>query len=73
MSEQPTMCVHALAKDRNETLAFGRFLDHPAVSHSEMLTTAARFTAERAAGRHVLAIQDTTEFNFRKRPPMTAV
>ena len=64
MSEQPTICVHALAKDRNEALAFGRFLDHHAVSHSEMLTTAARFTSNRAAGRHVLAIQDTTEFNF---------
>ena len=29
-----------------------------------MLTTAGRFTGQRAAGRHVLAIQDTTEFNF---------
>jgi len=64
MSERPTMCVHALAEDRNEALAFGRFLDHSAVSHGEMLTTAARFTGERAAGRHVLAVQDTTEFNF---------
>lgn len=64
MSEQPTMCVHVLAKDRNEALSFGRFLDHHAVSHGEMLTTAARFTGDRAAGRHVLAIQDTTEFNF---------
>jgi hypothetical protein len=64
MSEQPTTCVHALANDRNEALSFGRFLDHDAVSHGEMLTTAARFTGQRAAGRDVLAIQDTTEFNF---------
>jgi hypothetical protein len=64
MSEQPTTCVHALANDRNEALAFGRFLDHDAVSHGEMLTTAARFTGQRATGRDVLAIQDTTEFNF---------
>ena len=64
MSEQPTTCVHALATDRNEALAFGRFLDHEAVSCDEMLTTAARFTGQRAVGRHVLAIQDTTEFNF---------
>lgn len=56
MSEQPTTCVHALARDRNETLAFGRFLDHASVSHSEMLTTAGRFTGQRAAGRHALAI-----------------
>ena len=61
MSEQPTTCVHALANDRNEALSFGRFLDHDAVSHGEMLTTAARSTGQRAAGRDVLAIQDTTE------------
>jgi len=64
MTEQPTTCIHVLAKDRNEKLAFGRFLDHSAVSHAEMLTTAGRYTGQRAAGRHVLAIQDTTEFNF---------
>ena len=64
MGEQPTTCVHALAKDRNEALCFGRFLDHSSVSHGEMLTATGRFTGRRAAGRHVLAIQDTTEFNF---------
>ena len=64
MTEQPTTCIHVLAKDRNEQLAFRRFLDHSAVSHTEMLATAGRYTGQRAAGRHVLAIQDTTEFNF---------
>ena len=64
MTEQPTTCIHALAKDRNEALAFGRFLDHSSVSYDEMLTRTAQFTGQRAAGRHVLAIQDTTEFNF---------
>ena len=64
MGERPTTCVHALAKDRNEALSFGRFLDHHAVSYAEMLITTGRFTGQRAAGRHVLAIQDTTEFNF---------
>jgi hypothetical protein len=34
MGEQPTTCVHALAKDRNEALCFGRFLDHSSVSHA---------------------------------------
>ena len=64
MCRTPTTCVHALAKGRNEALVFGRFLDHSSVSHGEMLTTAGRFTGRRAAGRHVLAIQDATEFNF---------
>jgi hypothetical protein len=64
MCKKPTTCLHGLADDRNQELAFGRFLDHSSVSYSEMLTTAAKFTGLRAHGRHVLAIQDTTEFNF---------
>ena len=64
MCQNPTTCIHALADDRNQELAFGRFLDHSSVSYSEMLTVTGRFTGHRAAGRHVLAIQDTTEFNF---------
>jgi hypothetical protein len=64
MCQKPTTCIHALADDRNQELAFGRFLDHSSVSYGEMLTTTGQFTGQRAAGRHVLAIQDTTEFNF---------
>ena len=64
MCRRPTTWVQALAEDRNEALVFGRFLDHGSVSHAEMLTTTARYTGQRAVGRHVLAIQDTTEFNF---------
>jgi hypothetical protein len=64
MCRHPTTCIHALADDRNQELTFGRFLDHSSVSYSEMLTTTGRFTGHRVAGRHVLAIQDTTEFNF---------
>jgi hypothetical protein len=60
MSEQPTTYVRALAEDRNEALAFGRFLDHSSVSHGEMLTATGKFTGQRAAGRHVLAIQELT-------------
>ncbi|MCA8932647.1 MAG: IS4 family transposase, partial [Rhodospirillaceae bacterium] len=37
-----------------------RFLRNAAVSSEEMLAQAAERTAERCAGRHVLAIQDTT-------------
>ena len=45
-------------------MAFGRFLHNEAVTCDVMLGTAARHTAEAARGRHVLAIQDTTELNF---------
>jgi hypothetical protein len=59
-----TLCVHRLAKDRNQAIQFGRFLDTPAVSTDEMLVHAARQTNRAASGRHVLAIQDTTELHF---------
>jgi Transposase DDE domain len=64
MQQQRTMCVHRLAKDRNQAIQFGRFLANPEVTATEMLATAGRLTGERAAGRHVLAIEDTTELHF---------
>ena len=64
MRQQPSMCLQALADDRAEARAFGRFLDNSGVSSAEMLVTAGRLTGERVAGRQVLAIQDTTELNF---------
>ena len=45
-------------------MAYGRFLHNEAVTCEVMIRTAARHTAEAARGRHVLAIQDTTELNF---------
>jgi hypothetical protein len=64
MQQAPTMCLHALARDRNQALRFGGFLDNGAVSAHEMLVHAGRLTGQRAAGRHILAIQDTTELHF---------
>lgn len=64
MQRQRTLCLHRLAGDRNEALRFGRFLANPAVTTQEMLATAGRLTGQRVAGRHVLAIQDTTELHF---------
>jgi Transposase DDE domain len=64
MERRRTLCVHRLAKDRNQAIQFGRFLANPAVTLQEMLTTAGRQTGQRVAGRHVLAIQDTTELHF---------
>ncbi len=64
MQRTPTMCLHALADSRNQARQFGRFLDNGAVSADEMLVHAGRLTAARVAGRHVLAIQDTTELHF---------
>lgn len=64
MQDAPTMCVHGLADTRGEAVKFGRFLDNGSVSADEMLVHAGRLTGQRGAGRHVLAIQDTTELHF---------
>ena len=40
MQRKRTLCVHRLAKDRNQAVQFGRFLANRAVSVAEMLVTA---------------------------------
>jgi hypothetical protein len=64
MQSQQTMCLHALAKDRNETRRFNDWLDNEAVTRHEMLVRAGQLTARRVVGRHVLGVTDTSEVNF---------
>jgi hypothetical protein len=64
MERAPTMCLPALAENRNEAKRFERFLANGAVSADEILVHAGQITGQRVAGRHVLAIQDTTELHF---------
>ena len=59
-----TLCIHRLAESRNQAIQFNNFLSNPAVSTHEMLVTAGRKTNRAAAGRHVLAIMDTTDVLF---------
>ena len=59
-----TVCLRKLGGNRAGEMRFGRFLHNQAVTAKEMIATAACATGLRAAGRHVLAIQDTTEINF---------
>jgi hypothetical protein len=64
MQKERTMCLTALSGDREEARRFNDFLDNEAVTRHEMLVQAGRLTARRAAGRHVLAVADTSEFNY---------
>jgi hypothetical protein len=64
VQQHRTICLHRMAKDRDEYLRFDRFLANPAVSTHEMLVAAGRQTAARAAGRHILAVEDTTDLHF---------
>ena len=67
MTAGETSVVRRLASGRAETVAFGRFLDNAAVTTQEIFASAGMATGDRAAGRRVLAIQDTTALSFARR------
>lgn len=54
------LCVRRLGASRAGEIRLTRFLRNEAVTVAEMVRTAAERTASACAGRHVLAIQDTT-------------
>ncbi len=63
-----TCIVRKLAGgERAGTVAFGRFLASQDVTSAGIFDAAARDTAERAAGRSVIAIQDTTTLSIPNR------
>lgn len=64
VSARQTVCVRKLADDRAEQVKFRRFLANEAVTVEEMVAHRAIFVAAAAEGRHVLAIQDTSEINY---------
>ena len=59
--------MRKLGDDRAEEVACRRFFRNPKVKAAEILATAAGRTAEAAAGRHVLLIQDTSEINYQDK------
>ena len=64
VSQRQTVCIRNLADDRAEQARFQRFLSNDAVTIEEMISHRAMFVAAAAKGRHVLAIQDTSEINY---------
>lgn len=64
MSERQTVCLRKLGDDRAEKVKFRRFLSNERVTVTEMVASRAALAATAAAGRHVLAIQDTSEVNY---------
>lgn len=62
-------CVRRVAGgDRARIVRYGRFLDNENVSLEALLEGWGEQTAVAATGRHVLAIQDTSEINFKTKP-----
>lgn len=66
MVGRKSVCLRRLAGGRRrEIVRFGRFLANPRVTVERLIEGWGERTATACAGRHVLAIQDTSEFNFR--------
>jgi hypothetical protein len=63
-----TPIVRRLGKERAGIVAFGRFLANPRVTMNEIFAGSGMACGARAAGREVLAIQDTTHLAFAGRP-----
>jgi Transposase DDE domain len=56
--------LRKLGGKRAGAVRFGRFLHNRNVTKEEMLEAAAEAVGQRAKGRHLLVIQDTSELNF---------
>lgn len=56
-----------LSETRAQEIGFARFFHNPRVSAEEILATAGARTAEVAAGRHVLLIEDSSEINYQAK------
>jgi hypothetical protein len=66
MVARQSICLHRLGEGcRAREVGFGRFLANDKVTIARLLEGWSEQTASAVAGRHVLAIQDTSEFNFR--------
>lgn len=69
MVARQSVCLRRLSEgDRAQEVGFGRFLTNPEVTSERLIAGWSEQTKDAAAGRHVLAIQDTTEINFRTKP-----
>jgi len=69
MVVRPSVCLRRLARGRRSAqVGFGRFLANRRVTVDRLIKGWSDRTAEAVEGRHVLAIQDTSEINFRTTP-----
>jgi hypothetical protein len=73
---RPGCCIRRLGGKRAAEMQFRRLLHNPSVTSAEMSQHAGQRTGERAVGRHVVAMQDTSELvlgSRRARPGYGAV
>lgn len=64
MLEKQTVCLRQLGGNRAGEMRLGRWLSNEHVTHDELIENITSKNSELIAGRHILAIQDTTEINY---------
>ena len=62
-----SLTIREICETRGGEIAVHRFLDCPEVTVGQILETAGSRTMKACAGRRIVAVQDTTEINFRGR------
>jgi Transposase DDE domain len=69
MVARKSVCLRRVAGGkRSQIVRYGRFLDNRKVTVASLIEGWGKQTAVAAAGRHVLALHDTSEINFRTSP-----
>jgi DDE family transposase len=69
MVARKSVCLRRAAGGRrSQIVRYGRFLDNRKVTVASLIEGWSKQTAVAATGRHVLAIHDTSEINFRTAP-----
>jgi Transposase DDE domain len=63
-AERVTVNLRAASDRRSDWVGFSRWLNNPNVTVSELSAHCGQTLSDRVTGLHVLAIQDTTEFNY---------
>lgn len=64
MSRVQSVNIRAISHNRAEQVGYYRFLENQNVSISELVRSAADHCQQQVAGRHVLAISDSSEINL---------
>lgn len=64
MLKKQTVCLRQLGGGRAQEVKFGRWMSNDQVTQEEIISRGAERTSGLVSGRHVLAIQDTTELNY---------
>ena len=64
MTRHPSVILRQIASNRNEEIAFGRFINNRNVNPRAMIESACRRTAQNSKGRDVLLVCDTSTMGF---------